>query len=89
MKVQNMTSPRTGREVPNQFIITDDAGNEYFQSYRTVIACIKRNGDVILNLAWDHSRTTSKYRNQFLGESTAETQRKIKDGTYKLEDLNK
>jgi hypothetical protein len=38
MKVTNMTSPRTGRDVPNQFIITDDYGNKLFQSYRSVIA---------------------------------------------------
>ena len=38
---------------------------------------------------WNYSRTTSKYRNMFLNETTEETKRKIKDGTYKLANLNK
>jgi len=37
---------------------------------------------------WDYSKTTSKYRNEFLGESTKETKAKIKSGEYKLADLN-
>ena len=37
---------------------------------------------------WDYSRTTSKYRNQFLCETTKETQAKIKSGEYILADLN-
>ena len=36
MKVQNMTSAR-GNKIANQFIITDK-GEEYFQSYRSIIA---------------------------------------------------
>ena len=34
------------------------------------------------------SRTTAKYRNQFLDESTKETQAKIDSGEYILTDLN-
>jgi len=37
MKVENMTSPQ-GNKVANQFIITDDDNNDYFQSYRSIIA---------------------------------------------------
>ena len=37
---------------------------------------------------WDYSRTTGKYRNEFLGEGIAETRAKIKKGIYKLWDLN-
>ncbi len=89
MKVRNMTSNRTGREVPNQFIITDDQGNTYFQSYRTVIAKESYPERAItLDHNWDSSRTTGKYRNNFLGESKTETERKIKDGTYTVTDLN-
>lgn len=88
MKVQNMTSERTGREVPNQFIITDNQGNEYFQSYQTVI--VKRgNGETLLDKeAYNYSRTTIKYRNIFLGEDSKTVERKIKSGEYKLVDLN-
>ncbi len=88
MKVRNMTSDRTGREVPNQFIITDDEGNRTFQSYHTVIAR-EVQGEITLNSAWDQSCTTSKYRNAFLGESKKETKAKIKSGEYKIADLNK
>ncbi len=37
---------------------------------------------------WNYSKTTSKYRNQFLGETTKETQAKINSGEYTLTDLN-
>lgn len=95
MKVTNMTSNSTGREVPNQFIITDDEGNTYFQSYKTIIAkrenfqANKRDRQVWLDEnAWDYSKTTGRYRNQFLGETRKETQAKIDNGTYILTDLN-
>ena len=38
---------------------------------------------------WDYSRTTGKYRNEFLGEGIEQTRKKIKEGTYKLENLNR
>ncbi len=96
MKVRNMTSDRTGQEVANQFIITDDEGNQYFQSYQTIIAKREnfrpdeRDRRIFLDeQSWDYSRTTGKYRNQFLGETKKETEAKIKNGTYILADLNK
>lgn len=86
MKVSNMTGS-SGREIPNQFIIeADDA--IYFQSYKSMIAK-KQNGKVFLDsYYWDYSRTTGKYRNLFLGETKAETQKKINSGEYKLINLN-
>ena len=99
MKVQNMTSSR-GNAVPNQFIITDEGrgalGNftkrEAFQSYDSVIAVRTVWPDKtrieLDREAWDYSVTTSKYRNQFLGENKAETLRKINSGEYILADLN-
>lgn len=88
MKVTNLTSNRTGREVPNQFEIIDDNGNKYFQSYNTIIVAIK-DGKIYLDINnWDYSSTTSKYRNQFLREDTATTKQKIKAGVYELTDLN-
>ena len=87
MKVENMTSPQ-GNKVANQFIIIDDDNNEYFQSYRSIIA--KRSqGQIYLDeYYWDYSRTTGKYRNEFLNETIAETRAKIKSGEYILTDLN-
>lgn len=100
MRVQNMTSPN-GNKVANQFIIKEDedrmSGNctEYFQSYNSIIAkrekfsAGERDRHVTLDESkWDYSKTTGKYRNQFLGETKKETERKIKDGTYTLANLN-
>ena len=87
MKVENMRSPQ-GNTVANQFVITDN-GEEYFQSYESIIAK-KSQGKIYLDdYFWDYSRTTGKYRNEFLGECIAETRAKIKSGEYILTDLNK
>ena len=37
---------------------------------------------------WNYSVITSRYRNQCLNESIAETRKKIKSGEYILTDLN-
>ena len=88
IKVKNMTSNRSGRPVANQFIIYTSEG-KYFQSYDSVIALRDNNGKITLDdYYWDYSRTTSKYRNEFLGESIADTRDKIKSGKYKLANLN-
>ena len=101
---------RTGKPVANQYVITDDQGNTYFQSYKSIIAKIpdlhntvtsaysspfsqdinnSHRFQIVLDKTyWNYSITTSKYRNQFLGESTKETQAKINSGEYKLVDLN-
>ena len=70
----------------NQYIIETDTG-EYFQSYNTTIAYRPIVGKVQLNRqAWNITRTTAKYRNQFLGENKAITEKKIKSGEYILVD---
>ena len=86
-KVQNMKSLK-GNDVPNQFIIWGSF-TKIFQSYQTIIAMIKRGQVYLDKNDWDYSVTTSKYRNQFLGETKKETEKKIKSGEYKLKDLNK
>ena len=96
MKVENMTG-RSGKPVANQFILTGNIGHTVsireFQSYRSIIVrqTTRPDGLVITRLDktfWDYSKTTGKYRNQFLGESKAETQKKIDSGEYILTDLN-
>ena len=99
MKVTNMTSAN-GNKVANQFIISDEGrgalGNfterETFRSYDSVIAVRTVWPDVtrveLDRNTWNYSKTTSKYRNQFLGETTKETQAKIDSGGYVLADLN-
>jgi|TARA_R110002020_G_scaffold70049_2_gene181881 hypothetical protein len=86
MKVENMTSPQ-GNTVANQFVITDN-GEEYFQSYRSIIAKRSQGTIYLDKYYWDYSRTTGKYRNEFLNETIAETRAKIKSGEYILTDLN-
>ena len=90
-KVYQMRHPRSGNPVANQFIIETPDG-DYFQSYRTIIAFKPRDMGSKIQLdrdSWDYSRTTSRYRNEFLGETTKETREKIKAGDlYELTDLN-
>ena len=93
-KVRNMLSPKTYREVCNQFIIEGE-GHSVFQSYSSMIADIDWNNKTIsIGADWDYSRTTGKYRNLFFdqmgfhGISTTDGLRKaMKEGTtegYKI-----
>ena len=86
MKVKNMTSPQ-GNKVANQFLITNN-GDEYFQSYRSMIAKRAKGKIYLDEYYWDYSVTTGKYRNEFLGEGIAETRKKIASGEYILTELN-
>ena len=89
MKVSNMTSNSTNREIANQFDIVDNEGNIYFQSYSSIIIKKTPDGKTFLDESkWDYSKTTGKYRNMFLGETKKETLDKIKNGTYTLTNLN-
>lgn len=83
MFVENMKSTRSGKPVANQFVITHN-GARFFQSYRTLIAKVDEHGQVSLSKDWQYSTTTSRYRNQFLMDTTAETKAKIKSGEYKV-----
>ena len=77
-----------GNPAPNQFIIYTPKGT-YFQSYNSTIAFRDHYNKVQLDEnAWDYSRTTGKYRNEFLGEYIELTRDKIKSGEYELVNLN-
>ena len=91
MKVRNITG-NSGNKIANQFIITDDVGNTFFQSYKSMI--VKKPLEVWNKIQldqkyWNYSNTTGKYRNIFLGETIKDTKAKIKSGEYILTDLNK
>ena len=91
MKVQNITS-NNGNKIANQFVITDDQNNKYFQSYNSIIVKIDgyyRDKIYLDQKYWNYSNTTGKYRNIFLNETIKDTRAKIKNGTYILTDLNK
>ena len=92
IKTRNMTS-RRGNEVANQFIIRDtnkQGGLKalYFQSYDTIIVKVTNKHTYLDSFYWDYSATTGKYRNDFLNEGIADTRKKIKNGEYKLTNLN-
>ena len=87
-RVKNMTSPRSGNPVPNQFEITATDGAEYFQSYDSTIIKIHRGKVVLDEKYWDYSKTTGIYRNQFLGEDKKITEQKIASKEYQLANLN-
>lgn len=90
MKLQNMTS-NNGNKVANQFIIFDSEAT-YFQSYDSIIVKICfEDGErktYLDETYWDYSKTTSKYRNIFLGKTSKEIKEKIGSGEYILTDLN-
>lgn len=73
----------------NQFIFSDESGNEFFQSYNSIIAKKTIDGKIFLDsYFWDYSRTTSKYRNKFLEIDTKTTKKLIKSGEIELINLN-
>ena len=66
MKVENMTSVKTGKAIPNQFLIRDK-GYIWFQSYKSTIGVVTPDNILLLDKdKWDYSRTTAKYRNAFV-----------------------
>jgi hypothetical protein len=87
MKTENMTN-KNGKKIANQFIINDDNGNTFFQSYKSIIVKLNINGVKLDQKYWNYSNTTGKYRNIFLNETIKDTREKIKSGEYKLVDLN-
>ena len=87
MKVQNMTS-FMGNPVPNQFIIDDENGNRFFQSYQSIIIKVSDGKTYLDEKLWNYSITTAKYRNLFLWETTNEVKAKIESGDYILTNLN-
>ena len=74
--------------VKNQFIVRTNDG-VFFQSYDSLIAGKMNDGKTIIDQKyWDYSKTTGKYRNQFLNETKKETEKKLADGIYLFADLN-
>jgi len=89
VKVENFKSDKSGQPIANQFRITLQNGIEVFQSYNSII-CVKANNEIYLDYdRWNYSRTTSRYRNIFLNETTVETVKKIGLGQYACVHLNK
>ena len=64
----------------NQNIIHFENGS-LFQSYESLI-CVKIGSELYFTDDWNYSRTTSKYRNKFTGESTQETRAKLESDQH-------
>lgn len=80
--------PKVTQMANNQFIIKTDEFRA-FQSYNSIIAIEYFNGQIVLDEdTWDYSKTTGKYRGQFLNEGIQETRKKIERGEYVLAKLN-
>ena len=68
LRVSNMVSAYSGREVANQFII-DNGSKTMFQSYSSPIVEVDfANKTLTVYPDWNYSMTTGKYRNQFMGD---------------------
>ena len=89
MYISNMISNH-GNKVKDQFVITTDNSDAYFQSYTSIIARrIDATDQVELDVnKWDYSKTTSKYLARFLGVPNKEIKQKVANGEYPLVDLN-
>ena len=93
--VEQMTS-RSGNVVPNQTILSDMTGRT-FVSYgsKIVYQSNDRASDglpleiIVDENYWDYSRTTGKYRNEFMNMGTQDVRNYIKKGRIKLGNLNR
>ena len=72
-------------KVKNQFVLKDNEGNEYLQTYNSIIVKRDINNNITLGSDWDYSKTTGKYRNLYLNETKKETEAKIASGKYKID----
>lgn len=89
MKTYKLCSPRSGRPVPNQVVVSEDDGTRTFQSYGSSICKVDANGHITLdNRYWDYSVTTRKYRNIFLGLPADTLKLGIMSGSIKFANLN-
>ena len=79
-RVQNLQSPRSYREVPNQYDLVCENGIA-FQSYGSLIA-VRMNGYLYLTDYHDYSKTTSKYCNEWTGHNTQERRDGLKSGKF-------
>jgi len=77
------------KAIANNQLVMTTANKQLFVSYESVIVLIDETGTYLDMYKWDYSRTTAKYRNKFLNETTKEIAAKLRDGVYKLIDLNK
>jgi hypothetical protein len=79
-KVTNLASPRSGRDVPNQYELIHENGIT-FQSYGSLIA-VRMNGYLYLTDYHDYSNTTAKYATAWMGHNTSERRKGLETGKF-------
>ena len=79
-RVLNLSSPRSGRGIPNQYDLVCENGIA-FQSYNSLIA-VRMNGYLYLTADHDYSKTTSKYCTEWTGFSTKERRAGLESGKF-------
>lgn len=79
MKIENLAT--------NQIVVRTSE-NVIFNSYGTNIVKIENGKTFLDEKFYNYSKTTTKYRNQFLGLSTKEVEKNIKNGVFILTNLN-
>ena len=92
-KVCNMRSDN-GNDIPNQFILEFEYGR-VFQSYSSIIVVDfyhneklgKYSNQRFFGEDWNASRTTSKYRNKFLGRDTKWCNEEVTHNRIKVMDF--
>jgi len=84
MQIFNLSSPRSGRPVANQFLILHKDGTKIIRSYQTDIVKVLPNGDTYISDKWDCSRTTKKYTCQFLDTTGVQIVKKLASGEFKV-----
>lgn len=70
----------------NQVIVEIGPGSYFFQSYQSVVAARIRGKVYVDKGTYDYSRTTSKWRNRFLGMDNAEFNRQLNSGEIQIVD---
>jgi hypothetical protein len=93
--VEQMTS-RSGNTVPNQTILSDMTGKTFVSYGSKIVYQSKTKGSdglpleiIVDETYWDYSRTTGKYRNEFMNMGVQEVRNHIKNGRIKVGNLNR
>ena len=93
--VEQMTS-RSGNVVPNQTILSDMTGKTFVSYGSKIVYQSKDRASDGLPLEiivdenyWDYSRTTGKYRNEFMNMGVQDVRDYIKEGRIQVGNLNR
>ena len=78
--------PKFKEVAPHAVVITTEQADILIH-YNSIIAVVTTKGEVFLGKDWNYSKTTAKIRNNFLGETTKETQKHIDNEDYLIKNI--